>query len=180
MFKIIESFLLLLFTHSFVSNSLRPHKLQHARLPCPSLSSRVCSNSCPLSWWCNHLILCCPLLIISSIFLSIRVFTIESALHIRSLECWSFSFSVSPSNEYLGLISFRNDWFDLLGVQETLRESLRESPKASILRCSAFFVIQLSHLYVTIGKTIALTIWTFVGKAMSLLLNMLSRFSSKE
>ena len=124
----------------------------------------------------NHLILCCPLLLLPSIFPSIRVFSDESALRIRWPECWSFSFSISPSNEYSGLISFRMDWLDLHAVQGTLKSLLQHhSSKASILQCSTFFTVQLSHPYVTTGKTIALTRWTFVGKVISLLLNMLSR-----
>ena len=125
----------------------------------------------------NHLILCCPLLLLPSIFPSIRVFSSESALHIRWPKYWSFSFSITPSNEYSGLISFRIDWFDLLAVQGTLKSFLQHhSSKASILWCSAFFMVQLSYPYVTTGKTTALTTWTFVGKVMSLLFNMLSRF----
>ena len=123
----------------------------------------------------NHLILCRPLLLLPSIFPSIRVFSNKSALRIRP-KYWSFSFSISPSNEYLGLISFRMDWLDLLAVQGTLKSLLQyHSSKASILWCSAFFIVQLSHPYMTAGKTIALTRWTFVGKVMSLLFNMLSR-----
>ena len=123
----------------------------------------------------NHLILCQPLLL-PSIFPSIRDFSNESVLRIRWPKYWSFSFNISPSNEHPGLISFRMDWLDLLAIQGTLK-SLRQhhSSKASILLCSAFFVVQLSHPYMTTGKTIALTRWTFVGKVMSLLLNMLSR-----
>ena len=125
----------------------------------------------------NHLTLCCPLLLLSSIFPSIRVFSNESVLRIRLPKYWSFSFNISPSNEYSGLISFTIDWFDLLAVQGTLQSLLqRYSSKAAILRCSDFFMVQLSHPYMTSGKTIALTRWTFVGKAMSLLFNMLSRF----
>ena len=124
----------------------------------------------------NHLILCRPLLLLPSIFPSIRVFSNESALHIKWTKYWSFSFSISPSNDYSGLISFRMDWLDLLAVQGTLKSLLQHhSSKASILRCSAFFIVQLSHPYMTTGKTIALTRWTFVGKVMSLLFNMLSR-----
>ena len=124
----------------------------------------------------NHLILCCPLLLPPSIFPSIRVFSNESGLHIRWSKYWSFSFDISPSNEHSGLISFRMDWLDLLAVQETLKSLLQHcSSKASILQCSAFFIVQLSHLYMTTGKTIALTRRTFVGKVMSLLFNMLSR-----
>ena len=123
----------------------------------------------------NHLILCHPLLLPPSIFPSIRVFNRESALCIRWSKYWSFSFSISPSNEHSGLISFRIDWFDLLAVQGTPKSLLQHhSSKASILWCSAFFMVQLSHPYMTPGKTIALTRWTFVGKVMSLLLNMLS------
>ena len=123
----------------------------------------------------NHLILSHPLLLSPSIFSSIRVFSNESALHIRWPEHWSFSFSISPSNEQPGLISFRMDWLDLLAVQGTLRSLLQHhSSKASILQRSAFFKVQLSHPYMTTGKTIALTRWTFVGKVMSLLFNVLS------
>ena len=127
----------------------------------------------------NHLIICCPLLLPPSIVPSIRVFSNESVLHIRWPKYWSFSFSISPSNEYSGLSSFRMDWLDLLAVQGTLKSLLQHhSSKASILLCSAFFTVQLSHPYVTTGKTIALTRWAFLGKVMSLLFNMLSRFSS--
>ena len=124
----------------------------------------------------NHLILCCPLLLLPSIFPSIRVFYNESTLCMRWPNYWSFSFSISPSNEHRGLISFRRDWLDLLAVQETFKSLLQHhSSKASILQCSAFCTVQLSHAYITTVKTIALTRWTFVGKVMSLLLNMLSR-----
>ena len=124
----------------------------------------------------NHLVLCRPLLLPPSIFPSIRVFPNELVLHIRWLKYWSFSFSISPSNEYSGLISFRMDWLDLLAVQGTLKSLLQHhSSKASILQRSAFFVVQLSHLYMTTGKTIALTRQTFVDKVMSLLFNMLPR-----
>ena len=124
----------------------------------------------------NHLILCRPLLLPPSIFPSIRVFSNESALRIRWPKYWSFSFSISPSIEYSGLISFRMDWLDLLAVQGTFRSLLQHhSSKASILWHSAFFIIQLSHQYMTTGKNIALTRQTFVGKVMSLLFNMLSR-----
>ena len=118
----------------------------------------------------NHLILCRPLLLLPSIFPSIRVFSNESSLHIRWPKYWSFSFSISPSNEHPGLISFRMDWLDLLTVQGTLKSLLQHhSSKASILQCSAFFIVQTSHPYMTTGKTIALTRWTFVDKVMSLL-----------
>ena len=124
----------------------------------------------------NHLILCPPLLLLPSIFPSIRVFSNESALHIRWPKYWSFSFNISPSNEHSGAISFRMDWLDLLAVQGTLKSLLQHhSSKASIFQCSAFFIVQLSHPYMTTGKTIALTRQTFVGKVMSLLFNMLSR-----
>ena len=124
----------------------------------------------------NHLILCCPLLLLPSIFISIMVFSNESALHIRWPKYWSFSINISPSNEHPGLISFRMDWLHLLAVQGTLRSLLQHhSSKASILWCPAFFIVQLSHPYMTTGKTIALTRRTSVGKLMSLLLNMLSR-----
>ena len=124
----------------------------------------------------THLILCSPLLLLPSIFPSIRVFSNVSVFHIRWPKYWSFSFSISPSKEYLGLISFRMDWLDLLAVQGTLKSLLQHhSSKASILQCSAFFIVQLSHPYMTIGKTIALTRWTFVSKVTSLLFNMLSR-----
>ena len=124
----------------------------------------------------NHLILCHPLLLLPSIFPSIKVFSSESALHIRWLKYWTFSFSISPSNEHPGLVSFRMDWLDLLAVQGTLRNLLQHhSSKASILRCSAFFIVQLSLPYMTAGKTIAWTRQTFVGQVVSLLFNMLSR-----
>ena len=124
----------------------------------------------------NHFILCCPLLRPPSISPSIKVFSNESVLHIRWPTCWNFSYSISPSNEYSGLISFWMDWLDLLAVQGTLKSLLQNcNSKASILWHSAFFMVQLSHPYMTIGKPIALTRWTFVGKVMSLLFNMLSR-----
>ena len=124
----------------------------------------------------NYFILICPLLLLS-IFPSIRVFSNESVLHIRWPKYWSFSFSISPSNEHSGLISFRIDWLDLLAVQGTLRSLLQHhSSKASILQCSTFFIVQLSHPYMTTGKTIALPRRTFIGRVMSLLLNTLSRF----
>ena len=124
----------------------------------------------------DHLILCCPLLLLPSILPSIRVFSNESVLHIRWPKYWSFSFSISPCYEYSGLISSRMDWLDLLAVQGTLKGLLQQhSSKASILHCSAFFIVQLSHPYMTTGKTIALTRWAFAGKVMSLLFNMLQR-----
>ena len=123
----------------------------------------------------NHLILCHPLLLLPSVFPSIKVFSNESALRVRWPKYWSFSFSISPSNEYSGLISFRMDWLDLLAVQGTFKNLLQHhSSKASILQGSAFFIVQLSHPYMTTGKTIALTIWTFVSKGMFLLFNTLA------
>ena len=124
----------------------------------------------------NHLILCHPLLLLPSIFPSIRVFSNELALRIRGPKYWSFNFSISPSKEHPGLISFRMDWLDVLAVQGTLKSLLQHHcSKASMLQHSAFFIVQLSHPYVTTGKTIALTRWTFLGKIMPLLFNMLSR-----
>ena len=123
----------------------------------------------------NHLILCCSLLL-PSFFPRIRVLSNESALHIREPKYWSFSFSISPSIEYSGLISFRMDWFDLLAVQETLKSLLQHQFKTSILWHSAFFTVQLSHPHITTGKTMAFSIWTFIGKVISLLFNTLSRF----
>ena len=124
----------------------------------------------------SQLILCCPLLLPASIFPSIRVFSNESVLHIRWPKYWSFIFSISPSNKHSGLISLVTDWLDLLAVQGTLKNLLQNhSAKASILQCSAFFIVQLSHPYMTTGKTIALTRWTFVCTVISLLFNMLSR-----
>ena len=165
------SFSLIQFSHSVMSNSLWPHGLQHARTPCPSPTPQACSDSCPLSRWCpsNHLILCHPLLLLPSIFPSIRVFSNDSALNIKWPKYSSFSFSISPSNEYSGLISFRVNWFDLLGVQGTLKSlPQHHNLKASILQCSAFFMVQLSHPYMTTGKTMALTIWTSNDKMMSI------------
>ena len=162
-----------------MSDSLRPHESQHARPPCPSPTPGVYSNSrtsiesvMPSS----HLILCCPLLLLPPIPPSISVFSSESTLLMSWPKYWSFSFSISPSKEHPGLISFRTDWLDLLAVQGTLKSLLQHhSSKASVLQHSAFFTVQLSHPYMTTGKTIALTRRTFVGKVMSLLLNMLSR-----
>ena len=149
-----------------------PHRLQHARLPCPSLSPGDCSNSMSNESVMPsiHLILCLPLL--PPVFCSIGVFSNESALRFRSPKYWSFSSGISPSNEYSGLISFRTDWFDPLAVQGTPKSLLQHhSLKASILWHSAFFMGQFSHPYMTTGKTIAFTRWTFVGKVMSLLFN---------
>ena len=164
------------FSHSIMSDSLWPHGLQHARLPCPSPTPAVYSNSCPLNRWCHPTILCHPLLLLHSIFPSIRVFSNESILHIKWPKFGCFNFSISPSNEYSGLISFRMDWLNLLAVQGTHESLLQHhSSKASILWCSAFFTVQLSHPYMTTGKTIDLTRQTFFGKVMSLLFNVLSR-----
>ena len=151
--------------------TLQPHEPQHVRPPCPSATLRVNPNPCPSSWWCHptNLIFCHLLLLLPSIFPSIRVFSNESALLIRRPKYWSFSFNISPSNEHPGLISFRMDCLDLLAVQGTLKSLLQHhSSKASILQRSAF-IVQLSHPYMTTGKTIALTRQTFVGKVMSLL-----------
>ena len=157
-------------------HSLQPHGLQHTRLPCPSPYPGVCSDSCPSSWWCHPTI--------SSLSSPPSVFNLsphqgnESALCFRWPKYWSFSLSISPSNEYLGLISFRIDWFDLFAAQGTLKNLLQHhSLRVSVLWRSAFFIVQLSHPYMTTGKTIALTRRTFVGKVMSLLFNMLSGLS---
>ena len=160
------------FSRSVVSDSLWPYGLQHARPPCPSPTPGVYSlMSTELVMPSNHLIFCHPLLLLPSIFPSIRVFSNESVLCIRWSKYWNFSFSISPSNEQSGLISFRMDWLDLLAVPGTLKSLLQHhSSKASILRCSGFFIIQLSHPDMTTGKTIALTRQTFVGKIMSLFL----------
>ena len=143
------------FSRSVISDSLRPHELQHARPPCPSPTLGVHPNPCPSSQWChpNHLVLCRPLLLLPPIFPSIRGFSNESALHIRCPKYWSFSFNISPSNEHPGLISFRMDWLDLLVVQGTLKSLLQHhSSKASILLGSAFFMVHLSHVYMSTGK----------------------------
>ena len=160
------------FSHAVMSNSLWPHGLQHARLPCPSPTPEVYSNSCPLSQWCHPTISSSAIPFSSCLqsFSSIRVFSNESVLRIKWPEYWSFSFSISPSNEHSGLISFRIDWLDLLAAQVTLKSLLQHhNSKASILQRSAFFIVQLSHPYMTTRKTIILTRWTFVGKVMSLL-----------
>ena len=161
-----------------MSSSQRTHELQHARLPCPSSTSEACSNSCTLSHDAIQ-----PSHPPSSPsppsfnFSSITVFTNESVLYIRWAKYQSFSFSISPSNKYSGLISFRIDWFDLLAVQGSLKSLLQHhSSKTSVLQRSAFFMIQLSHPYMTTGKTIALTRRTFINKVVSLLFNMPSRF----
>ena len=165
------------FSRSVVSDSLQPHESQHARPPCPSPTPRVYSNSCPLSQWCHPTISSCrPLLLLPPIPPNIRVFSNESTLRMRWPKYWSSSFRISPSNEHPGLICFRMDWLDLLAVQGTLKSLLQHhSSKVSSFRHSAFFTVQLSHPYMTTGKTIALTRRTFVGKVMSLFFNMLSR-----
>ena len=165
------------FRRSVMSDSLQTHEQHHTRPPCPSPTLGVHPNLCPLSRWCHppsHPLVS-PLLL-PSIFPSIRVFSNESTLYIRWPKHWCFSFNISPSSEHPGLISFRMDWLDLLAVQGTLK-SLRQhhSSKASNFLHSAFFIVQLSHPYMTTGKTIALTRQTFVDKAMSLLFNILSR-----
>ena len=165
-------------SHSVMSDPLRHHGQQHARLPCPSPTPGVYSKlmSTERVMPSNHHILCRALFLPSSIFPSIRVFSNESGLCIRWPKYWSFSFSIHPSNEYSGLISFRMNWLDLLAVQGTLKSLLQQhSSKASVLLHSAFFIVQLSHPYMTTGKTITLTKLTFVGKVMSLFFNMLSR-----
>ena len=164
------------FSCSVVSDYLWPHGLQHVWLPCPSPNPGAYSNLMSIESLMpsNCLILCHPLLLPLSIFPSIKVFSNESALHIRWPKYWSFS--ISPSNKYSGLISFRMHWFDLLAVQGTLKSLLQHhSSKASILQHSAFFIVQLSYPHMTTGRTTALTRWTFVCKVISLLFNMLSR-----
>ena len=170
------------FSHSVVSDCLQPHGLQHARHPRPSPTPGVYSNSHPLSWWC-HPTTSSSIVPFSSCPQSLPAsgpFHMSQFLHIRWPKHWSFSFSISPSNGHSGLISFRKDWLDLLVVQGTLRSLCQHhSFKASIFRRSAFFTVQLSHPYMTTGKTIALTRRTFVGKVMSLLFNMLSAAAAK-
>ena len=170
------------FSRSVISDSLLPHGLQHTRPPCPSPTPGAYSNLClQVSDAIHHLILYCSLLLLPSIFPSIKVFSNESVLGIRRPKYWSFSFSISPFNEYSGLISFMIDWLDLLAVQETLKSLLQHhSSKASIFQCSAFFIVQFLHACMTTGKTIALTRWTFVDKVMSLLFNTLSRKKWKQ
>ena len=155
--------------------TLWPHESQHSRPPCPSSTPGVYSNPCPSSWWC-HPTISSSVVPFSSCPQSLRVFSNESTLRIRWPKYWSFSFKISPSNECSRLISFRMDWLDLLAVQGTLKSLLQHhSSKASALRCSAFFTVELSHPYMTTGKTIALTRRTFVDKVMSLLSNTVSR-----
>ena len=155
------------FSLSVVSDSLRPHESQHARPPCPSPTPRVYPNSHSVKsvMPSSHLILCRPLLLLPPVPPNIKVFSNESTLRMRWPKYWSFSFSIIPFKEHPGLISFRMNWLDLLAVQGTLKSLLQHhSSKASIVRCSAFFTVQLSHPYITTGKTIALTRRTFVGK----------------
>jgi len=163
------------FSHSVVSDSLRPHELQHARAPCPSPTPGVHSNSRPLSWWCHPAISSsvvpfssCPQSLPASVFSN------ESTLRMKWPNYWNFSFSITPSREHPGLISFRMDWLDILA--DSLKSlAQHHSSKASILQCSAFFIVQLSNPYMTTGKTIVLTRWIVFGKVMSLLFNTLSR-----
>ena len=158
-----------------MSYSLWPHRLHMASLSITNSQSLLKLMSIKSVMPSNHLVLCRPFLLLPSIFPGIRVFSNESVLHIRWPRYWSFSFSISSSNEYSGLISFRMDWLDLLSVQGTLKSLLQHhSLKASVLWHSALFIVQLSHPCMTTGKTIVLTRWTFVGKAMSLFFNMLS------
>ena len=166
---------------SIVSNSVTPWTAaRQASLSITNSRSLLKLMSIALVLPSNHLIFCRPLLLLPSIFLSIRVFSNVSVLCTRWPKCWSFSFSICPSSEFSGLISFRMDWLDLLAVQGTLKSLLQHhNSKASILCLSAFFIVQLSHPYMTTGKIIALTRWTFVGKVMSLLFNMLSRLGSR-
>ena len=162
-----------------MSDSLWLLGLQHARILCPSLSPRVCSDSRPLIQWCYLTISFSAVLFSFCLqsFLTTGSFSSELALCIRRPEYWSFSFSISPSNEYSELISLRIDQFDLLTIQGTLKSLLQHpNSKASILWCSAFFMVQLSHLFMTTGENIGLTRWTFVGEVMFLLFKMLSRF----
>ena len=160
-----------------MSDSSQSHRLQHARLPCPSPTPGAYSNSCPLSQWChsNHLILCRPLLLPPSIFPSIRVFSNELHFRIRWPKYWHFSFSISPSNEFSGLISFRIDWFDLPAVQGSLKSLLQHySSKASILQCSAFFIVQLSIHHTStpdVSLIVSLTLLPFLCDLLLLSLN---------
>ena len=166
------------FSCSVMSNSANPWTAaQQASLSITNTQSLPQIMSIKSEVPSNHLILCRPLLLLPSVYPSIRVFSNESVFCIRWPKHWSFNFSISPSNEYSGLISFRMNWFDPLAVQGTLRSLLQHhTTNASIPRCSALFIVQLSHPYMTTGKTIALTRWTFVSKVMSLLFNTLSRF----
>ena len=167
------------FRHSVTSNSLLPPwtPARQASLAFTISKSLLKFVSIESVMSSNYLILCHPLLLLPSFFASVSVFSNESILRIRGPKYWRFSFSISPSNAYLGLISFRIDWFEILAVQGTPKRLLQHhNSKASILRHSAFYIVQISHPYMTTGKTIALTRWTFVGKVMSLLFNTVSRF----
>ena len=161
-----------------MSDSLRPHGLQCTKLPCPSVFPGVCSNSCPLSWWCHptissSVIPSCLLSLPASVSLSLSQFFASGGQSIGAS-----SFNISPSNEHSGLISFKIDGFDHLAVQGTLKSfPQHQSLKTSVLQCSAFFIVQVSHPYMTTEKTIALTTWTFLGKVMSLLFNTVSKFA---
>ena len=159
-----------------MSNSLWPQGLQHTRgLFCPSLPPGVCSNSCSLNQYCHSTISCpvtpfsCP-----QSFPALGLFPNDAALHIRWPKSWSFNMSINPSDECSGLISLRIDWFDLLAVHGTLKNLLQHNSKVSVLWCSAFFMVQVSHPYITTGKIITFIMWTFVSKVMSLLFNMLA------
>ena len=168
------------FSCSVVSDSLRLHESQHSRLPCPSPTPGVHPNSCLSSQWCHPVISSSVVPFSCPQSLPASVFSNESTLRMRWPKYWSFSFSIIPSQEHPGLISFRMDWLDLLAVQRTLQSLFKHhSSKASILRRSAFFTVQISHPYMTTGKTIALTRRTFVGKVMSLLLNIWQIFNKK-
>ena len=160
-----------------MSDSLQLHRLQHARLPCSSLTPGACSNSCPSSWWCHATISSSvvPFSFHPQSFAASGSFLRSQLFSSGGQSIRSFSFSISPANEYSRLISFSIDWLDLLAVQGTLKNLQHHSSKTSILQCSAFFIVQISHLYMTTGKTIALTRWTLVSKVMPLLFNMLSR-----
>ena len=167
------------FSHSVTSNSLQPQGLQYTKPPCPSPTRRAYSYSCPFHWWCHPTISSSVIPFSSHLqsFPASGFFSSESVHCIRWLKYWSFSFSISPSNEYSGLVSFRMDWLDLLAVQGILKSFLQHhSSKALIFRHSAFFIVQLSHPYMTTGKTTPLARWTFVSKVMSQLFNMLSKF----
>ena len=162
------------FSCSVLSDSLQPHELQHARPPCPSPIPRVHPNPCPLSWWCHPTISSSVLPVSSCLqsFPASEYFPMSQLFTSGGQKYWSFSFNISPSNDHPGLISLRMEWLDLLAVQGTLKSLLQNhGSKASILWCSAFFTVQLSHPYMTTGKAIALTRQTFVGKLMSLLFN---------
>ena len=159
-----------------MTDSLQPHESQHARPPCPSLTSRVYSDSCPSSQWCHSTMLSSVI----PFFSCLQSFPASGYFQMNRMrwpKYWSFSFSISPSNEYSRLVSFRIEWLDLLAIQEALKNLLQHhSSKASILQCSAFFMVQLSHPYMTTGKTICLTRGTFVDKVMSLLFTLLYRW----